>query len=94
MSLFKKNKVDPKSEGEVCRRREAAIKIIEKDLDIANITGLFMGHRERLDKLILCCQTIEKEDSLNFVKSNLHQGHNPASIAKIKQVGEKLKQIV
>ena len=96
MSLFKKNpKIDPNSEGEVCRRREVAIKIIEKDLGIPNITGIFMGNRERLDKLIRCFKTLDDEASLRFIKSNLRiHDDQISSIEKIKEVGEKLKQII
>ena len=96
MSIFRKApKIDPNSEGEVCRRRETAIKIIEKELDIVNITGAFMGNRERLEKLILCFKATEDEASIRFIQSNFHQnyGKSPA-IDKIKAVGEKLKQII
>lgn len=95
MSIFKKNKVDPNSESETCRRRETAIKIIEKDLNIPNITGIFMGNRERLDKLIHCFKATEDEASIRFIQSNLHQKDGKTTpVEKIKAVGEKLEQIV
>jgi len=96
MSLFKKApKIDPNCESEVCRRREISIKIIEKDLGILNITKTFMGDRDRLDKLIKCFKALKDEASIRFIQSNLHQNDGKTTpIEKIKEVGEKLKQVV
>ncbi|MDD4785415.1 MAG: hypothetical protein PHH12_03075 [Candidatus Shapirobacteria bacterium] len=96
MSLFKRTpKIDPNCESEICRRREISIKIIEKDLGIPNITRIFMGNRDRLDKLIDCFNALEDEASVRFIQSNLHiHDDKTTPIEKIKEVGEKLKQVI
>jgi len=96
MSFFKrKNKSDYSSEIEICRRREAAIKIIEKNLSISNITGIFMGNRERLDKLIISFDNLQEEDNLRFIQKNLKMNNQENNLMdKFKKISEEIKQVI